>query len=502
MPDFDIDFCQERRDEVIDYVQAQVRQRPRRPDHHLRLAAGAARCCATSAGCCSCRWAWSTGWPRWCRNNPANPITLAKAIEIEPRLQQAHEPTRRASPSLLEIALQLEGLYRNASTHAAGVVIGDRPLTELVPLYRDPRSDMPATQFNMKWVESAGLVKFDFLGLKTLTVIDRAVKLPAAARRRASTLDQLPLDDAATYELIRRGADGRRVPDGRRRACATWCASSSPRRIEDIIALVALYRPGPMDSIDDYVDAQVRPQAGRLSCTRCWSRCSSETYGVIVYQEQVMQIARILAGYTPGRGRPAAPRHGQEEEGGDGPAARPLPRGRGRARASSRGDGREIFELMAKFAGYGFNKCHAAAYALIAYQTAWLKAQCAGRVLRRLDEPRHLQHRQAGGVLSGRAAERGRDPPSGREPLRRRLRGRGRRGALRPGRVRNVGLAAMEHLVAVREEGGQFARPVRFRASGSIRARSTSGRWRTSPAPAPSTACTPTAPKWLRRPIC
>ena len=146
-------------------------------------------------------------------NNPANPTTLARAVEMEPRLQ-AGEGDDPEVARLLEVALQLEGLYRNASTHAAGIVIGDRPLTELVPLYRDPRSNIPATQFNMKWVESAGLVKFDFLGLKTLTVIDRAVK--HLERRGAGIdLEQLPLDDAATYELHRLGPDGRRVPDGR-----------------------------------------------------------------------------------------------------------------------------------------------------------------------------------------------------------------------------------------------------------------------------------------------
>src|SRR6266851_776274 len=271
---------------------------------------------------------------------------------------------------LLTIALKLEGLYRHASTHAAGVVIGDRPLAELVPLYRDPRSDMPATQFNMKWVELAGLVKFDFLGLKTLTVLARCSDLLAA---RGITLDlaSLPLDDRASFELLSRGdtvgvfqVEGAGVRD--------MLKKLRPDRFEDIIAVVSLYRPGPMENIPRYIAVKHGEEAPDY-LHPALEEILKETHGIMIYQEQVMQIAQVLAGYTLGGAdllRRAMGKKIQSEmnaqrqlfiEGAAG-------RGVGRARAEL------IFDQMAKFAGYGFNKSHAAAYALVAYQTAYLKA--------------------------------------------------------------------------------------------------------------------------------
>ena len=187
--------------------------------------------------------------------NPANPVTLAKAIEGEPRFAEEAEKEPIVE-TLLDIAQKLEGLYRHASTHAAGIVIGDRPLSELVPMYRDPRSDMPVTQFNMKWVEQAGLVKFDFLGLKTLTVLEHAVKL---IRRRGIDIDlaRIPLDDEKTYEMLSRGevvGVFQVESAGMRKALI----GMKPDRIEDIIALVALYRPGPMENIPTYNAPQAR----------------------------------------------------------------------------------------------------------------------------------------------------------------------------------------------------------------------------------------------------
>jgi DNA polymerase-3 subunit alpha len=252
MPDFDIDFCQERREEVISYVQArygrdkvaqiitfgtlQARAVLRDVGRVLQLPLGQVDRLAKMVPA-----------------NPANPVTLAQAIEIEPRLQEERKRDE-AVARLLEIALQLEGLYRNASTHAAGVVIGDRPLTQLTPLYRDPRSDLPATQFNMKWVESAGLVKFDFLGLKTLTVIDRALKY---LEKRGASVDMaaLPLDDAKTYELMSNALtigvfqlEGQGMRDTLRQL--------RPGSIEDVTAVGALYRPGPMDNIPAFIDCK------------------------------------------------------------------------------------------------------------------------------------------------------------------------------------------------------------------------------------------------------
>jgi len=368
MPDFDIDFCQERREEVIAYVQDKYGRD--RVAQIITFGTLQARAVLRDVGrVMQLPLGQVDRLAKMVPNNPANPVTLAQAVEIEPRLQQAKREDE-AVAKLLETALKLEGLYRNASTHAAGVVIGDRPLTELVPLYRDPRSEVPATQFNMKWVESAGLVKFDFLGLKTLTVLDRAVKL---LRKRGADVDlaALPLDDAATYELMASGQsigvfqlEGQGMRDTLRKM---RCAS-----IEEVTALISLYRPGPMDNIDTFVDCKF----GRKPIDVLHPALEpvlKETYGVIVYQEQVMQIAQILAGYSLGEAdllRRAMGKKKKEEM--DVQRARFI-KGAAENGVSAEKAG-SIFDLVAKFAGYGFNKSHAAAYALIAYQTGWLKA--------------------------------------------------------------------------------------------------------------------------------
>jgi len=367
MPDFDIDFCQERREEVIAYVQERYGRD--RVAQIITFGSLQARAVLRDVGrVMQLPLGQVDRLAKMIPNNPANPVTLEKAIELEPRLQGARRDDE-AVAQVLDTALQLEGLYRNASTHAAGVVIADRPLTELVPLYRDPRSSLPATQFNMKWVESAGLVKFDFLGLKTLTVIHRAVKY--LERRGAGVvIDLLPLDDAATYDLVSSGQtvgifqmEGQGMRDTLRKL--------RPSSVEEITALISLYRPGPMDSIDEYVDCKMgrRP----VSILPGLDGALAETYGVIVYQEQVMKIAQVLAGYSLGEAdllRRAMGKKKKEEM--DQQRARFLSGAAAHGLSSAAADA--MFERMAKFAGYGFNKCHAAPYALIAYQTAWLKA--------------------------------------------------------------------------------------------------------------------------------
>ena len=271
---------------------------------------------------------------------------------------------------LLTIAQKLEGLYRHASTHAAGIVIGDRPLSELVPLYRDPRSDMPVTQFNMKFVEQAGLVKFDFLGLKTLTVLEMAVRL---VKRKGIEVDlaHLPLDDQKTYEMLSRGETVgvfQVESAGMRKALI----GMKPDRIEDIIALVALYRPGPMENIPTY-NARKNGEEEVASIHPRIDHLLKETQGVIVYQEQVMQIAQVLSGYTLGEAdllrramgkKIRAEMDQQRERFVDGA----VERGVAKPQANM------IFDLLAKFADYGFNKSHAAAYAIVSYQTAFMKA--------------------------------------------------------------------------------------------------------------------------------
>ncbi|MDB2381528.1 DNA polymerase III subunit alpha, partial [Alphaproteobacteria bacterium] len=368
MPDFDIDFCQSRRDEVISYVQqkygrAQVAQ-------IITFGKLQARAVLRDVGrVLQMPYGQIDRLCKMVPNNPANPVTLAEAINIEPRLQAERDSDPQVA-ELMEISLKLEGLYRHASTHAAGVVIGDRPLQELVPLYRDPKSDMPVTQFNMKWVEKAGLVKFDFLGLKTLTVLEKAVELLAET---GVTLDinNLALDDTATYELMGRG-DTVGVFQLESAGMRDVLRKMKPDKFEDIIALVALYRPGPMDNIPLFI-ARKKGEKELDYLYDTLQPILQETYGVMIYQEQVMQIAQTLSGYSLGEAdllRRAMGKKIKEEMAAqkarfvDGAVEGGVPKNK----AS------EIFDQVDSFAGYGFNKSHAAAYALIAYQTAWLKA--------------------------------------------------------------------------------------------------------------------------------
>src|SRR5204862_220997 len=264
----------------------------------------------------------------------------------------------------------LEGLHRHASTHAAGIVIGDRPLSELVPMYRDPKSDLPVTQFNMKWVEQAGLVKFDFLGLKTLTVLDLAAKL-VNKRGIDLNLARIPLDDAKSYEMLARGetvgifqVEGQ----GMRRALTDM----RPDRFEDIIALVALYRPGPMANIPTYCARKHRMEEPDYIHPKL-EPVLRETFGVIVYQEQVMQAAQLLAGYSLGEAGLLRRAMGKKIR-----SEMQKQRSRFVSGCVERGieqiQAETIFELLERFADYGFNKSHAAAYALVAYQTAYMKA--------------------------------------------------------------------------------------------------------------------------------
>jgi DNA polymerase-3 subunit alpha len=368
MPDFDIDFCQDRRDEVIAYV----RQRYGfdRVAQIITFGSFLARGVMRNVGrVLEMPLGQVDKLAKLVPQNPAKPVTLKEAVRDEPKLQEAAGADPRVE-KMLAIAERLEGLYSNASTHAAGVVIGDRPLVELVPLYRDPKSEMPATQFNMKWVEPAGLVKFDFLGLKTLTTLQYAQALIA---RRGTSIDlgAIPLDDAKTYEMLGRGETVgvfQVESAGMRKALVEMRAD----RFEDLIALVALYRPGPMANIPtycarklgqeepDYIHPKVEP-------------ILKETFGVIIYQEQVMQIAQALSGYSLGEAdmlRRAMGKKIKKEM--DAQRARFVDGAKERGLTQSNAD--EIFDLLAKFADYGFNKSHAAAYALIAYWTAWFKA--------------------------------------------------------------------------------------------------------------------------------
>jgi len=450
MPDFDIDFCQDRRDEVIAYVRE--RYGAHRVAHIITFGKLQARAVLRDVGrVLQMPYGQVDRLCKLVPMNPANPISLPQAIAAEPRLQEA----RDAEPivaKLLDVGQRLEGLYRHASTHAAGVVIADRPLIDLVPLYRDARAQLPATQFSMKWAEAAGLVKFDFLGLKTLTVIETARKLIA---RHGTDIDPatLPLDDAATYTLLQKGdtvgvfqLEGQGMRDALRKL--------KPDRFEDIIAIVALYRPGPMDNIDSYVNRK-HGREGIESLHPTIEPILQETYGVIIYQEQVMQIAQVLSGFSLGEAdllRRAMGKKIKKEMAAqksrfvEGAVGNGVDRGRAEY----------IFELVAKFAGYGFNKSHAAAYALIAYQTAYLKANYPTEFIA---ASMTLDMGNAD-KLSGFAQEARRlglriEPPSinrsevGFIPS---------EGAIRYSlaALKNVGRHAVEHIAQEREAGGDF----------------------------------------------
>ena len=367
MPDFDIDFCQDRRDEVIAYVRREYGAD--RVAQIITFGKLQARAAIRDVGrVLGLPFGQVNRVAELIPNNPAHPVTLQQAIDGEPKLQAMRDDDE-AVRHLMEVALQLEGLYRHASTHAAGVVIGDRPLIDLVPLYRDPREDTLVTQFSMKYVEQAGLVKFDFLGLTTLTILQRAVELLAGEGVRID-LTTIPLDDTPTFEMLARG-DAGGVFQFESAGMRDVLRQMRPDRFEDLIAAVSLYRPGPMANIPDYC---------RRKHGEAWEpphpmlrELLGETYGIMVYQEQVMQIAQTMGGYSLGDAdllrramgkKIRAEMDAQRSRFQDGAVGRGIDPGKAA----------EVFDLMAKFAEYGFNKSHAAAYALVSYQTAWMKA--------------------------------------------------------------------------------------------------------------------------------
>ncbi|MEO1657525.1 MAG: DNA polymerase III subunit alpha [Pseudomonadota bacterium] len=450
MPDFDIDFCQDRRDEVIRYVQKKYGDD--RVAQIITFGKLQARAVLRDVGrVLQMPFGQVDRLCKMVPNNPANPVTLKEAIDGEPRFAEE----RKADPQvgvLIDTALKLEGLYRHASTHAAGVVIGDRPLQEIVPLYLDPRADMPATQFNMKWVEPAGLVKFDFLGLKTLTVIRRALD-NLQAEGIELDIDRIPTDDQKTFAMLTRG-EATGVFQLESSGMRATLKGLKPDCIEDIIALVSLYRPGPMDNIPTYIARKAGEEAPDYLHPML-EDILKETYGVIIYQEQVMQIAQILSGYSLGEAdllRRAMGKKKKEEM--DRQKLRFVDgakeRGVSKAKAES------IFELVAKFAGYGFNKSHAAAYAWIAYQTAYLKAHHPAAFLA-ASMSLDLANTDKLAIFHGEAKRAGVPvhPPSVNRST---ADFRSWEGQVfyALGALKNVGFEAMRHIEEVRKEGGDF----------------------------------------------
>ena len=368
MPDFDIDFCETRREEVIRYVQGKYGR-----DHVAQIITFGrlkSRAVLKDTGrVLQMSYGQVDRLAKLIPNHPTDQWDLKRALNGVSELAQAYKSETDVR-RLFDLAMKLEGLPRHSSTHAAGVVIGDRPLDRLVPLYRDPRSDMPVTQFDMKYAEAAGLVKFDFLGLKTLSVLQRALNLIEAREGHRPDLDNLGWDDEAVYALLQKGDTVgvfQLESEGMRRTLA----AVKPTGFGDIIALVSLYRPGPMDNIPMFGDRK----NGRAKVEYphpLLEGILAETYGVFVYQEQVMQAAQVLAGFTLGDADLLRRAMGKKIKREMDDQRAGFVAGCAVNDISPR-QANELFDLIDKFAGYGFNKSHAAAYALLAYQTAWLK---------------------------------------------------------------------------------------------------------------------------------
>ena len=457
MPDFDIDFCETHRDEVIAYVQRKYgRDRVAQIITFGRLKARAVL--KDTGRVLQMSYGQVDRLAKLIPNHPTEPWDLKRALNGVSELAAEYRDDADVR-RLFDLAMKLEGLPRHASTHAAGVVIGDRRLDELVPLYRDPRSDMPVTQFDMKYVEAAGLVKFDFLGLKTLSVLKRGREMLAAQGVHVA-LDALPWDDPEVYEILQRGDTVgvfQLESEGMRRTLS----AVRPTAFGDIIALVALYRPGPMDNIGMFGDRK----NGRVPIAYphpLLEDLLSETYGIFVYQEQVMEAAKVLAGFNLGEADLLRRAMGKKIQSEMDSQRAGFVAGCERVNGIPAAKANELFDLIDKFAGYGFNKSHAAGYALIAYQTAWLKAHHRAEFYAAsMSFDMAQTDKLALFVEDMRRAELACLPPDVNassadfsvEPLL--DRGAAVRYAL--GALKGVGEKAMESLVSEREANGPFA---------------------------------------------
>ncbi|PPR57459.1 MAG: DNA polymerase III subunit alpha [Alphaproteobacteria bacterium MarineAlpha5_Bin3] len=367
MPDFDIDFCQNRRDEVIEYVNNKYGKEC--VAHIITFGTLASRAAIRDVGrVLEIPYSEIDQFAKLFPYNPANPLSLDESINSDKNLKEMVASDERLS-NVVDISLKLEGLHRHASTHAAGVVIGDSSIINNVPLYKDPNTSVNATQFSMKYVEKAGLIKFDFLGLTTLSIIQDSIKL---IKENHSNFDlkHIPMDDKKTFQQLSKG-EAIGIFQLESNGMGSVLRQLQPDKFEEIIAVVALFRPGPMDHIPSFCNRKHGKEKIEY-LHPLLEKVLEETYGIIVYQEQVMQIAQVLSNYTLGEAdllRRAMGKKIQKEM--DAQKNRFIEGAK--SNKISINEASKIFDLVNKFAGYGFNKSHAAGYALLAYQTAYLK---------------------------------------------------------------------------------------------------------------------------------
>ncbi len=452
LPDIDIDFCFEGRDEVIRYVTEKYGKD--NVTQIITFGQMKARAVIRDVG-----RALDMSYQEVDRIAKLIPprlnITIDEALREEPRLKKLTEEDPRVA-ELVRIARALEGLPRHASTHAAGVVISQKPLVEYLPLYKGQKENIVTTQFQMKDIEKIGLVKFDFLGVKTLTVIDRAVKEVERNRGERLDIDSIPLDDPETYRLLS-SANTNGIFQLESSGIKELLKKLRPEKFEDLIATVALYRPGPLQSgmVDEFIKRKHGREPVRYELPQL-KDILENTYGVMVYQEQVMEIAKVLAGFTPGEADVLRKAMGKK-------VPEVMLEQRERFLKGCRENGipmakaERIFELMAKFAGYGFNKSHSAAYALIAYQTAYLKAHYPAEFMSALlsanmgDTDKIVKYiadcREMGiRVLPPDINKSSMDFTVSGDTIRFGLQA-----------VKNVGASAIDAIVQAREKGGQFS---------------------------------------------
>jgi len=454
MPDFDIDFCQTNRDRVIDYVK----------DKYGRDAVSQIATFGTMAARAAIRdvgrvldmsYMFCDGISKLIPNKPGQHITIDGAIKAEPILAERLEKEDEVK-TLLALAQKLEGMTRNVGMHAGGVLIAPGKLTDFCPLYQQPGSTSAVSQYDKDDVEAIGLVKFDFLGLATLTILELAREMIAKRHQGQENFafENIPLNDAATYKLF---ADGRTesVFQFESRGMQGMLKDARPSRLEDLIALNALYRPGPMDLIPSFVARKHGREVVEYPHPLV-EKVLSETYGIMVYQEQVMQTAQVLGGYSLG-GADLLRRAMGKKKAEEMAEHRDIFRKGAGVNGLSEAKADEVFDLMEKFAGYGFNKSHAAAYSLLAYHTGWLKVHftaeffCANMTIE-MDDTDKLK------VLFEDALKFGVsfDPPDVNrgthrfEPVSDKVIRYGL------GAIKGTGQQAIDAIVKAREEGGPF----------------------------------------------